>query len=218
MISAMQKSMPFLKVLAFVLVIALVVAGSDARVYKGTMKTKNDWQYVAKFCYSGEHNAKVDQLIGKFNWAIPTGPTHPNRKLLMYWDNWNTTSQGSWKHVYQNNKITCAQKSLLNATAQGGQYDLATSPAGSHEIGNGYPHYWWIVIADCGAKSQEATYNIEFLQQSGSQLSCDEKGTSLASVFFWPRGLHFSLLNFPICSRISLFNGSTPGPIACRAL
>lgn len=172
MISAMRQAMPFAKVLAFVLVVALVVVSADARVYKGTMKTKNDWQYVAKFCYSGVQS----EFIGKINWNIPS-PSTPNRKLLLYWDQPNANAQGSWKHVYQNNKLTCAQKEALNATARGGQFGLQSNPSGSHDIGNHYPHYWWAVIADCGASSQQLSYYIEFLQQGGSQLSCDEKGT-----------------------------------------
>lgn len=172
MFSSVRQAMPFAKVLAFVLVVALVVVSADARVYKGTMKTKNDWQYVAKFCYSGVPS----EVIGIINWNIPS-PSTPNRTLLLYWDQPNTNAQGSWKHVYQNNKITCAQKTALNATARGGQFNLHNNPTGHHQIGNHYPHYWWAVIADCGAQTQQLSYYIEFLQSGGSQLSCDEKGT-----------------------------------------
>jgi hypothetical protein len=169
---SVRPSVSLLKILAIVAVLAVVVNFADARLFKGSIKSKNDWQYVAKFCFDG----KPGGIQGTVNWNIPSA-SNPNRKLLMYWDQPNKGKQGSWINVYKNKQLTCAQKSSVNDTAAGGIVDLYTEPAGSKHPGNSYNHYWWLVISDCGASSQNIpNYSIQMLQNSGSQLSCDEEG------------------------------------------
>jgi len=178
MIFVLRQRMPLLKVLTFVVALALVVQFADARVYKGSMKTKNNWQFVAKFCFDG----KPGGLNGTLSWNVPS-PNQPNRKLLMYWDQPQKGKQGSWVTVYKNKQLTCQQKSDANHTASGGIRNLYDEPMGTTTALNNYKHYWWVVLADCSVSTQDiSSYYIQFLQSSGSQLSCDEEGASLTSL------------------------------------
>ena len=150
-----------------------VLQVADARLFKGSIKTKNDWQYVAKFCFNG----KVGGTKGTVAWNIPS-PSNPHRQLLMYWDQPDKGKQGSWTNVYKNKGLTCAQKSSVNDTAAGGIVNLHDVPSGVKHPGNSYNHYWWLVVADCGAASQTIpSYSIQFTQENGSQMSCDEEGS-----------------------------------------
>jgi hypothetical protein len=170
-----------LKVVLFVAALCAVLQVADARLFKGSIKTKNDWQYVAKFCFNG----KVGGTKGTVAWNIPS-PSNPHRQLLMYWDQPDKGKQGSWTNVYKNKGLTCAQKSSVNDTAAGGIVNLHDVPSGVKHPGNSYNHYWWLVVADCGAASQTIpSYSIQFTQENGSQMSCDEEGLPAMYIVFF---------------------------------
>jgi hypothetical protein len=163
--------MPLLKVLALIVVAVLLLGCADARIFKGSIKTKNNWQYVAKFCYNGNPSGVKGSLV----WNIPSGNA-PHRELMLYWDQPTKGAQGSWTSVYKNKQLTCAQKG--NLTAAGGKVELYNNPSGTKDPLNKYNHYWWVVIADCSANSQSIpSYSITFTNHGGDQLSCDEQGT-----------------------------------------
>lgn len=169
------------KVALLVVAMLAIIKIADARVFKGSIKTKNDWQYFAKFCFFGSPGG----LVGKVSWNVPS-PSNPNRKLLMYWDQYNKNSQGSWVNVYKNKKLTCEQKSNPNETAAGGIVNLYNVPVGSKEPRNSYKHFWWFVVADCGAQSQNIpSYSIHITQYNGSELSCDEYGLPAMYITFF---------------------------------
>lgn len=181
MISGAQVRLPMWKMALLVIAMLAIIKIADARVFKGSIKTKNDWQYFAKFCFFGNQQG----LTGKVSWNIPS-PANPNRKMLMYWDQYNKNAQGSWVNVYKNKKLTCAQKSNPNDTAAGGIVNLYTDPVGTKTPKNSYKHFWWFVVADCGASSQNIpSYSIHITQYNGSELSCDEYGTSPLLPQFW---------------------------------
>lgn len=171
--------MPLLKVVALVAVAVLLLGFADARIFRGSIKTKNNWQYIAKFCYNGDPTGVKGDLI----WNVPSG-TSPNRKLLLYWDQPEKGAQGSWTTVYKNKQLTCAQKA--NYTAAGGSVDLYNYPSGGKKPENKYNHYWWVVIADCAANSQTIpSYSITFTNHGADQLSCDEQGLPAMYIVFF---------------------------------
>lgn len=163
----MERAVKILACAAFVMGILVVV--SDARVFTGSMNSKNNWQFFSRFCFVGNEKTHPQ---GHVSWSV--GNTHStNTLLLSYWDQPNVSMSGSWKAVYKNKALTCAQKISHAANEQnvsqihGGQFDPA----------NNYNHFWWFVFADCSATSQTIDYyQITLLQWDGSQLSCDEIG------------------------------------------
>lgn len=165
---ALQRTIRFLAIAAILVGTLALVA--DARVFKGSMNTKHNWQYFSRFCFLGNQQTNPQ---GQVKWNV--GNTHSsNTQLLSYWDQPDVQKSGSWVAVYQNNNLNCQQK----ADKAGHRNNVSLDHTSAFYPPNGYNHFWWFVFADCSGGSQTIDYyEITFLQKDGNQLSCDEIGT-----------------------------------------
>jgi hypothetical protein len=180
-------------------VVLLIVAASVSAKYQfGVLRTKEQWAFLSKFCFSNQGTPQGG--FGLLNYTTATD--NSNLKLLLYKDYNNRSIPGSWYNVYGKD-LTCQQKS--NLTIPNGVIDISRgSPTASGTINTWditRPHFWFLAVADCtGNNGIQLTYSLLFLSAGGPwdrQFSFDQQGSDF-SFFFEDsrsRSLHLTLFN-----------------------
>jgi len=149
----------------------------DAKVDKGNIRGSNEqdnWIFVSKFCFSTKG-------LGNLSW---TGySTNTAHLLLLFYDD----EDNSWPTVYsRRDSLSCEEKVAMAKANR-------TIIAGEHRLDSFEdklrPHYWYVVISNCGSSSRmEFQYEFEFLNVGGEwerQFSFDEQGLIGMYLFFW---------------------------------
>jgi hypothetical protein len=162
------------------------VAFVNAKYQFGVLRTKEQWAFLSKFCFSNEGSENGG--FGLLNYTTTTDNT--NLKLLLYKDYENSSIPGSWYRVYGRN-LSCNQK--VNMTIPNGVIDISrgSSTASGHintwDITR--PHFWFLAVADCvGNNGIQLTYSLLFLSSGGpwyQQFSFDEQGLLQLYIFFF---------------------------------
>ncbi|KAG7197387.1 hypothetical protein KM043_018493 [Ampulex compressa] len=83
----------------FCIHLALLLPYTDTKILQGQLITRDDWAFLARFCFSTEE--------GTFQYQFILGGQEENLKLLLYYD-----SPHQWPSVYATNK-TCEEKVLI---------------------------------------------------------------------------------------------------------
>ncbi|KAG7197388.1 hypothetical protein KM043_018493 [Ampulex compressa] len=135
----------------FCIHLALLLPYTDTKILQGQLITRDDWAFLARFCFSTEE--------GTFQYQFILGGQEENLKLLLYYD-----SPHQWPSVYATNK-TCEEKVLILSNGKNQVIPLLTSVetrarcvkddnkivrcSDRVKFRSSRPRWWFIALADC---------------------------------------------------------------------
>eukprot|EP01130_Rhizamoeba_saxonica_P000562 TRINITY_DN10530_c0_g1_i1.p1 TRINITY_DN10530_c0_g1~~TRINITY_DN10530_c0_g1_i1.p1 ORF type:complete len:432 (-),score=43.99 TRINITY_DN10530_c0_g1_i1:65-1360(-) len=167
-------------------IVILCVSVAESKVSKGHLKTKKQWHYFDKFCFSKSQSKARDLNV---TWTITTDNT--DLYVLFYLgDNKDPSRQGIWEPVYKNrNRWNCTYLSSLHREKEIYKVVSGTQQqARLHQSSRQY--FWFLAVADCSSSSgiNIKHYDIEFINPGGHwarQFSFDQQTVGQFLIFFF---------------------------------
>jgi len=153
-----------------IVVLLAFISTVFAAYYSGTINSKNNFVYLAKFCYSG--HIKINKT-GSISYIF-NSTTYNTTQVNLYYIGEST---GGWTTV-EDGKLSCANKTALS------HYNFTTFNTGTiGSLGirdNNGPLYWYLAVSNCESTLPvNLIYEITFLNPGGwweQQFSFDEQG------------------------------------------
>ncbi|GAM19613.1 hypothetical protein SAMD00019534_027880 [Acytostelium subglobosum LB1] len=162
-------------ILTILVVLALVAGFTQGKVSKGHLKTKNNWAFLDKFCFS---NSGPGTLTF-------TGSSSQSIMLYLYDD-----QVGSFPTVYKSH-MNCTERTTLGPHIYSMTPILdGKTPVSSYPEDDTRPHYWYVVAADCSSTNgMDLEYKLEFYNTGNiwkHQFSADDQGLEqMYLTYFW---------------------------------
>jgi len=160
-------------VVSILVFVGIVINSIDAKVVSGNINSNDDWVILTKFCFSN-HGP------GNLTWS--GNSNNPNGLMVLFYDD----APDSWPLVYGERKsLTCEQKVAMakgNRSVVPNEYHLQPF------LDHARPHFWYVVVSNCQAKSVNFEYHFEFVNWGNSwdrQFSFDDQGLAPMYLFYF---------------------------------